>query len=136
MTEIDFHQLREDIRLWGRELGFQQVGISDVDLSEHEAYLQRWLDKGYHGEMDYMARHGSKRSRPAELVPGTLRVISLRMDYLPPDTQMLKVLRNPQQAYVSRYALGRDYHKLMRRRLQQLAETIQDRIGAFGYRAF
>lgn len=136
MTEIDFHQLREDIRLWGRELGFQQVGISDVDLSEHEAYLQRWLDKGYHGEMDYMARHGTKRSRPAELVPGTLRVISLRMDYLPPDTQMLKVLRNPQQAYVSRYALGRDYHKLMRRRLQQLAETIQDRIGAFGYRAF
>src|SRR5690625_2117121 len=83
MTEIDFHQLREDIRLWGRELGFQQVGISDVDLSEHEAYLQRWLDKGYHGEMDYMARHGTKRSRPAELVPGTLRVISLRMDYLP-----------------------------------------------------
>lgn len=136
MTEIDFHQLRDDIRHWGRELGFQQVGISDVDLSEHEAYLQRWLDNGHHGEMDYMARHGTKRSRPEELVPGTLRVVSLRMDYLPPDTRMLKVLRNPQQAYVSRYALGRDYHKLMRRRLQQLAETIQERIGAFGYRAF
>ena len=82
---------------WGRELGFQQVGISDVELGEHEAHLQRWLEAGYHGEMDYMAAHGSKRSRPAELVPGTLRVISLRMDYLPGDTRMAQVLATPEK---------------------------------------
>ena len=136
MSNINFSTLTADIKHWGRELGFQQVGIADVDLGEHEAHLQRWLANQYHGEMGYMERHGSKRSRPAELVPGTVRVISLRMDYLPENTQMLKVLQNPEQAYVSRYALGRDYHKLIRRRLQQLAEKIQKHIGQFGYRAF
>lgn len=133
---LDLHHLRDTIKAWGRELGFQQVGITDVDLGEHEAHLQRWLDAGYQGEMDYMAAHGSKRSRPAELVPGTLRVVSLRMDYLPGDTRMAEQLARPETAYVSRYALGRDYHKLIRKRLQQLAERIQQVVGPFGFRAF
>src|SRR5690606_33003031 len=132
----DLPALAQAIKDWGRELGFQQVGIADVDLGEHEQHLQRWLAAGYQGEMDYMAAHGSKRSRPQELVPGTLRVISLRMDYLPGDTQMAQRLAEPEQAYVSRYALGRDYHKLIRKRLQQLAERVQQAIGPFGYRAF
>lgn len=132
----DLANLAQSIKDWGRELGFQQVGIAGVDLQEHEAYLQRWLAAGHLGEMDYMAAHGSKRSRPAELVPGTLRVISLRMDYLPGDTRMSERLAEPEKAYVSRYALGRDYHKLIRKRLQHLAERIQEVIGPFGYRAF
>ncbi|MGC8098749.1 tRNA epoxyqueuosine(34) reductase QueG [Metapseudomonas otitidis] len=129
-------ELADAIKTWGRELGFQQVGISDVNLGEHEAHLQRWLEAGHHGEMDYMAAHGSKRSHPDELVPGTLRVVSLRMDYLPGDTRMAQVLAEPEKAYVSRYALGRDYHKLIRKRLQQLADRIQAAIGPFGHRAF
>ena len=133
---LDLIALTQSIKDWGRELGFQQVGIADVQLGEHEAHLQRWLDAGYQGEMDYMAAHGSKRSHPDELVPGTLRVVSLRMDYLPGDTQMVQRLGEPEKAYVSRYALGRDYHKLIRKRLQQLAERIQQQIGPFGYRAF
>ena len=133
---LDLIALAQSIKDWGRELGFQQVGIADVQLGEHEAHLQRWLDAGYQGEMDYMAAHGSKRSHPDELVPGTLRVVSLRMDYLPGDTQMVQRLGEPEKAYVSRYALGRDYHKLIRKRLQQLAERIQQQIGPFGYRAF
>lgn len=136
LSPPDPARLAQSIKDWGRELGFQQVGISDVELGEHEAHLQRWLEAGYHGEMDYMAAHGSKRSRPAELVPGTLRVISLRMDYLPGDTRMAQVLATPEKAYVSRYALGRDYHKLIRKRLQQLAERIQAEVGPFGFRAF
>ncbi|WP_010488394.1 tRNA epoxyqueuosine(34) reductase QueG [Pseudomonas sp. S9] len=133
---LDLNQLAQSIKDWGRELGFQQVGISGLDLGEHETHLQRWLDAGYHGEMDYMAAHGSKRSHPEQLVPGTLRVISLRMDYLPGDTQMAKRLAQPEKAYVSRYALGRDYQKLIRKRLQHLAERIQKKIGPFGFRAF
>ncbi len=132
----DLVLLAQSIKDWGRELGFQQVGIAGLDLREHEAHLQRWLDAGYQGEMDYMAAHGTKRSRPDELVPGTLRVVSLRMDYLPGDTRMSQRLAEPQSAYVSRYALGRDYHKLIRKRLQQLAERIQAAIGPFGHRAF
>ena len=132
----DLVQLAASIKRWGRELGFQQVGIASIDLGEHEAHLQRWLDAGYQGEMDYMASHGSKRSHPDELVPGTLRVVSLRMDYLPGDTRMAEQLASPEKAYVSRYALGRDYHKLIRKRLQQLAERVQEAIGPFGYRAF
>lgn len=132
----DLANLAQSIKDWGRELGFQQIGIAGVDLQEHEAHLQRWLAAGHQGEMDYMAAHGSKRSRPAELVPGTLRVISLRMDYLPGDTRMSERLAEPEKAYVSRYALGRDYHKLIRKRLQHLAERIQEVIGPFGYRAF
>jgi len=133
---LDLDALAQSIKDWGRELGFQQVGISGLDLGAHEAHLQRWLEAGYQGEMDYMAAHGSKRSHPDELVPGTLRVVSLRMDYLPGDTQMAKRLGQPEKAYVSRYALGRDYHKLIRKRLQQLAERISGQIGPFGYRAF
>ncbi|MDO9623369.1 MAG: tRNA epoxyqueuosine(34) reductase QueG [Pseudomonas sp.] len=133
---LDLNALAQSIKEWARELGFQQVGIAGLELSEHEAHLQRWLDAGYQGEMDYMAAHGSKRSHPEQLVPGTLRVVSLRMDYLPGDTQMAQRLGEPEKAYVSRYALGRDYHKLIRKRLQQLAERIQQQIGPFGYRAF
>ena len=135
-TAPDLVALAQSIRDWGRELGFQQVGIAGIELGEHEAHLHRWLAAGHHGEMDYMAAHGHKRSRPGELLPGTLRVISLRMDYLPGDTRMAEVLASPGKAYVSRYALGRDYHKLIRKRLQQLAERIQQAIGPFGHRAF
>jgi len=132
----DMQQLADDIKAWGKTLGFQQVGISDVELPEDEAYMLSWLDDGLHGEMGYMANHGTKRSRPAELEPGTLRVISVRMDYLPNAAEMDKVLADPSMAYISRYALGRDYHKLMRNRLQKLANQISERIGEFGYRAF
>src|SRR5476649_356897 len=133
---VDLVELAQSIKDWGRELGFQQVGITGLDLAEHEQHLQRWLEAGYHGEMDYMAAHGSKRSHPDQLVPGTLRVVSLRMDYLPGDTEMTQRLTQPEKAYVSRYALGRDYHKLIRKRVQQLAERVQQAIGPFGYRAF
>ncbi|GBL56842.1 iron-sulfur cluster binding protein [Pseudomonas citronellolis] len=132
----DYSAIAERIKAWGRELGFQQVGIGGLDLASHGEHLQRWLAAGYHGEMDYMGAHGSKRWRPDELVPGTLRVVSLRMDYLPGDTRMAQRLAEPEKAYVSRYALGRDYHKLVRKRLQQLAERIQQEVGPFGYRAF
>ncbi len=135
-TAADLAALAQSIRDWGRELGFQQVGIAGIELGEHAQHLRRWLAAGHHGEMDYMAAHGDKRSRPAELVPGTLRVISLRMDYLPADTRTAEVLASPEKAYLSRYALGRDYHKLIRKRLQQLAERIQAVIGPFGHRAF
>lgn len=134
---VDYHALADQIRLWGRELGFQQLGIADTDLAEAEARLEEWLDRGYHGEMDYMARHGRKRSRPEELVPGTLRIISVRMDYLPPEAETpATVLNDPRQGYVSRYALGRDYHKVLRKRLQQLATRIAEAVGDFGYRVF
>ena len=135
-SSLDLPALSQTIKDLGRELGFQQVGIAGLDLATHETHLQRWLDAGYHGEMEYMAAHGSKRSHPEELVPGTLCVISLRMDYLPGDTEMSKRLSEPEKAYISRYALGRDYHKLIRKRIQQLAERIQQLIGPFGYRAF
>lgn len=133
---INFANLREDIKQWGKKLGFQQVGITDTDLSKYEQRFLDWLAHGFHGEMDYMARHGTKRSRPADLLPGTLRIISVRMDYLPPDTSIAEVLQNPNKGYVSRYALGRDYHKLMRKRLDQLAQQIAAEVGSFGYRAF
>ncbi|MAT94405.1 MAG: tRNA epoxyqueuosine(34) reductase QueG [Halioglobus sp.] len=129
-------QLARDIRGWAAELGFAQVGIAGTDPGEHERYLQRWLDAGHHGQMDWMARHGSKRSRPPELVPGTCRVICLRMDYLAPDTRPEQVLASPDKAYISRYALGRDYHKRVRGRLARLARRIEDAAQAGHYRAF
>lgn len=129
-------ELAERIRTMATALGFQQLGISAATTGQHADHLKRWLDAGYHGEMQWMASHGSKRTEPAELVPGTLRVLSVRMDYLPPEPDMARCLGQPERAYISRYALGRDYHKLMRRRLQQLAEQIQQLIGPFGYRAF
>ena len=136
MSTPDFTALAALIKQWGAELGFQQTGITDLALDEHTSHLRSWLAKRYHGDMSYMERHANLRSDPQALVPGTLRVISVRMDYLPEDTQMVHVLQNAEQAYVSRYALGRDYHKLIRRRLQQLADQIQQHVGAFGYRAF
>lgn len=136
MTEIDFHKLADDIKTWGRELGFQQLGISDIDLHEAEEHLQRWLANNFHGEMDYMQRHGSKRTHPEQLLPGTVRIISARMDYLPAETNAVRVLQDSSKAYLSRYALGRDYHKVLRQRLQKLAEQIQAAFGEFGYRAF
>jgi len=133
----DYQSLGQDIKRWGAELGFQQVGISGTRLDEDEARLLQWLQAGRHGEMEYMQHHGNRRSRPAELVPGTLRVISARMDYWPGRARTAdEVLRDPALAYLSRYALGRDYHKLIRRRLQQLATRIESRTGPFGYRAF
>jgi epoxyqueuosine reductase len=136
LTQEEQKALTRQIHTWANEFGFQQVGITDVDLGEHEGYLQKWLDAGYHGSMDYMARHGSKRSRPDELVPGTTRVISLRMDYLAQDTQPMEVLASPDKAYISRYTLGRDYHKLIRKRLSQLARRIEEEAGGGHYRAF
>jgi len=125
------------IKDWGRELGFTGIGIADTALDEHEARLLGWLGQGRHGEMGYMARHGTRRSRPPELMPGTLRVISARMDYLPPHgCDPNEVLEDPLLGYVSRYALGRDYHKVLRARLQALAERIAAVCGPFGYRAF
>ncbi|MBS0565797.1 MAG: tRNA epoxyqueuosine(34) reductase QueG [Proteobacteria bacterium] len=133
----DHSQLAARIKRWGAELGFQQVGISATDLAADETHLLRWLAAKRHGEMDYMQRHGVKRSRPAELQAGTLRVISVRMDYDPPQARdAWEVLDDAQLAYVSRYALGRDYHKLLRTRLQKLADRIAAEIGPFGYRAF
>jgi len=128
--------LAASIRGWAKELGFQELGISDIDLGEHEDYLQKWLDAGYHGSMGYMASHGSKRSRPAELIPGTCRVLSLRMDYLADNTQPMQILESPDKAYISRYTLGRDYHKLIRKRLATLARRIEAEAGGGNYRAF
>ncbi len=127
---IDLAQLAADIKHWGRELGFQQLGIADIDLADAEARLRAWLAKGYQGSMDWLAAHGNKRSRPAELLPGTVRVISVRMDYLPGDTRQIQMLKDPSKAYISRYALGRDYHKLIRKRLSQLAERIDQALPA------
>lgn len=124
------------IKEWGLKLGFQQVGITDADLSQYEPRVQTWLAKGLHGTMDYMEKHGVKRTRPAELVPNTIRIISVRMDYLPPNTAIFAMLNNPEKAYISRYALGRDYHRLMRHRLAQLAEKITDVFAESGYRVF
>ncbi len=129
--------LAERIKRWGRELGFQQVGIADTDLSADEERLDEWLGLGRHGEMGYMASHGTKRSRPAELVSGTRSVISVRLDYLPqPHERFDAVLQDPGAAFISRYAIGRDYHKVLRRRLQRLAGRILQAVGEFGYRVF
>jgi epoxyqueuosine reductase len=134
---VDHAALAADIKRWARELGFADAGISAADLGEDEAHLLAWLDDGRHGDMDYMQRHGTRRSRPADLLPGTVRVISVRMDYIPPGTaNAWDVLGDAEVGYVSRYALGRDYHKLMRHRLQNLAARIGEQVGAFGYRAF
>ena len=162
LSEAALAALAQRIKAWGRELGFGAVGISDIDLSDAEAALAAWLEAGYHGEMDYMAKHGAKRARPAELVAGTRRVISARIDYLPASTlraaeaesssstalqgaagsagdwreREWQRLADPTAAVVSIYARGRDYHKVMRQRLQQLAERIEGEVGAYGYRVF
>jgi epoxyqueuosine reductase len=133
----DMRDLATQIKHWGQALGFQQVGIADIQLDEDEKHLRDWLAAGYHGSMTYMAKHGLRRSRPNRLHPGTVRVISTRMDYLPPRSADIRaVLNRPLSAYISRYALGRDYHKVVRRRLRQLAERIEQAVGRFSYRVF
>ena len=133
----DWAALAADIKRWAEALGFQQAGISAGTLASDEAHLARWLAEGHHGSMDWMATHGTKRSRPDELVPGTVRVISVRMDYgVDDDAACWDTLADGTRAYVARYALGRDYHKVLRARLQKLADRIAGVVGPFGYRAF
>ena len=127
MTDNLYTDLAKLIHTWGVELGFQQIGITDTEPGDHEHHLKRWLEQGFQGEMEYMSRHGSKRRRPAELIPGTLRIISVRMDYLPANSRIPETLGAREVGYVSRYALGRDYHKVLRSRLKKLA----DKIGSF-----
>jgi epoxyqueuosine reductase len=130
-------KIARQIKSWGIELGFQQLGISDIELGDAESRLEEWLQAKYHGEMKYMARHGRRRSRPGELVPKTIRVISARMDYLPDENSPPEsILDQGDRAYIARYALGRDYHKVLRKRLQKLADRIQSAVGPIGYRVF
>ena len=137
MTPDEARTLALDVKRWAEELGLSRCAITDTDLGEHEARLLDWLGAGFHGEMGWMARHGTRRSRPAELVPGTVRIVSVRLDYFPPDARdAFEVLDDPSLGYLSRYALGRDYHKVLRKRLQRLADRIAERVGPFGYRAF
>ncbi len=134
---MDKTALSKQIKSWGAALGFQQVGITDTALAEDEAHFLNWLRQGREGKMEYMRRHGVKRSRPRDLMAGTISVISLRMDYLPSSSRHpTQVLNKKNLAYISRYATGRDYHKLMRQRLRKLANRIENEIGAFGYRCF
>jgi epoxyqueuosine reductase len=133
LTAAQLDVLNRQIKLWGKELGFAHIGVADVDLSQHEAVLQDWLDKGYHGEMAYMANHGMMRARPAELHPGTIRVICARMDYLPPDAGFASNLTDPNLGYISRYAGGRDYHKLIRQRLKKLGDKIHQYCQQFDF---
>ncbi len=139
-ADFDFSALARDIKSWGRELGFQETGISDTELSTEENGLQQWLKLGYQGDMDYMARHGTARTRPGELVPGTVRVISVRLNYQPPEARdSWQVIEDGEAAFISRYALGRDYHKVLRAKLQALADRIKGVLpedAAFGYRVF
>ncbi|MDP2228871.1 MAG: tRNA epoxyqueuosine(34) reductase QueG [Moraxellaceae bacterium] len=135
-TAPDFAQLAADIKVWGRELGFQQVGISDIDLGAHPQHFADWIADGFHAGMDFLATDYAKRTQPATLIPGTRRVISVRMDYWPADTRPMEILKDGTRAYVSRYALGRDYHRTVRQRLQKFADRIVEAVGPFGYRAF
>jgi epoxyqueuosine reductase len=141
-TQINPEEFMPKLRAWAREMGLSQIGVAGVDLSDAEPAFQAWLDAGFHGEMHYMAAHGMKRARPAELQPGTVSVITARLDYLPAaqgeewQTVEFSRLERPQEAIVSLYARGRDYHKVLRSRLQKLAEKIKQEIGEFGYRAF
>lgn len=132
-----YTQLAADIKRWGQALGFAEIGITDTDLQHAEVEHQQWIDKGFHGDMDYMAKHGTKRTRPAELVPNTIRVISARLDYKPPQAKdSWQVMNDGQQAFISRYALGRDYHKVMRNKLQQLSDKIVQAVSNVEYRVF
>lgn len=133
----DYAAMARRLRMLAQDFGFQRFGITGIDLAQDEAHLQRWLDEGLHGTMEWMARHGDKRARPDALIPGTLRVISVGLDYGRNDSdEAWQTLADGRRAYVARYALGRDYHKLMRNRLQKLAERMQAEVGAFGHRVF
>lgn len=136
--KIDLKTLSHDIKKWGEKIGFQQIGITDIDLSVYEKRYLEWIAKGFHGTMHYLEKHGVKRTRPAELLPQTVRIISVRIDYLPPDTGFAIALKNQHKAYISRYALGRDYHKLIRHRLLKLTQKIQNAANQYasGYRVF
>lgn len=136
MSTPDLNALAQRIRALAHAAGFQRVGISGIDLGEDEAHLLDWLGQGLYGSMDWMARHGALRARPAELLPGTLRVVSVGLDYGKDPDAAWETLHDGERAYVARYALGRDYHKLMRNRLQRLADAVQAEIGPFGHRAF
>jgi epoxyqueuosine reductase len=142
VSTIDLTALTLAIKAWGRELGFADIGIAGIDLAQAEAGLAEWLNAGMHGEMDYMAAHGTRRARPAELVPGTVRVIVARMNYLPQGTrdnwreQEEERIKDPSSATISLYGRGRDYHKVLRSRLQRLADRITHEVGEFGYRVF
>jgi len=128
----DFRTLAAEIKRWGRELGFAEIGITDTDLTSAETEHQAWIKKGFHGDMDYMAKHGTKRTRPADLVPNTRRIISARLDYFPPKAQdSWQIIGNSEKAFISRYALGRDYHKVMRKKLQKLCNKIASAIGQY-----
>ena len=134
---VDYAALARRVRALAREMGFQRCGIAGIELGQDEDHLRDWLSQGLYGSMDWMAQHGDKRSRPQELIPGTLRVISVGLDYGRNDSDdAWDTLRDGERAYVARYALGRDYHKLMRQRLQKLAERLQAEVGAFGHRVF
>ncbi len=133
----DYQQLARQIKIRGRELGFQQVAITDTNLARAAERLEQWIEKDYQGDMSWMAEHGSKRYQPDQLLPGTSRVISVRMDYLPANSNMIAVLKQDNKAYISRYALGRDYHKLIRKRLAELARHIEDLVpGSIRQRPF
>jgi len=141
MTEINtataMEQLLEQAQQWARELGFQQLGVSDIDLNRAEVDLQSWLAQNFHGEMDYMVKHGAKRTQPELLVPGTIRVMTVRMDYWPEQSaEPWSVLNDDKKGFISRYALGRDYHKLMRKRLSKLAKKIESQVEGTAYRVF
>jgi epoxyqueuosine reductase len=136
-TKLDPAALSASLRDWAKELGFTGLGIANIDLPSDEAFFLDWLRAGFNGEMGYMSRHGTKRSRPAELVPGTVSCVSVRMDYWPQDSADAKgALADGSIGYVSRYALGRDYHKVLRARLQKLCNRIQEAVGPFGHRVF
>jgi len=137
LSAAQLERLASEIKQVGRDLGFSKLGVAAIDLEADEARLERWLTLGRHGSMHYMERHGRKRTRPAELVPGTVRVISARMSYWPDEARDAReALADPTTGYVARYALGRDYHKVLRRQLQRLADAIAERVGEFGYRVF
>jgi epoxyqueuosine reductase len=135
--QFDAATLSASITQWAKDLGFTGLGIANIDLKQDESFFLEWLQAGFAGEMEYMSRHGSKRSRPAELIPGTVSCISVRMNYWPKEAaDAAATLADPNVGYVSRYAMGRDYHKVLRARLQELCSLIQGSIGPFGYRVF
>ncbi len=120
-----YHELAQQIKQWGKELGFQQIAITDIDIGKHANFLEKWLEKGHHGEMQWMQEHQAQRNDPSSLVNNAARIISVRMDYLPENTQQISTLKQSEKAYISRYALGRDYHKLIRKRLANLGKKIE-----------
>ena len=136
MENPDYAELAQAVKDWGQSLGFQQVGITDTDLSSHDQHLQTWLANGYGADMNYMSRHGEKRSKPEALIPGTIRIISVRMDYLPANDDISENLIATTNAYVARYALGRDYHKVIRARLRKLEQKINRHLLDLGMTEF